>query len=80
MTITVSITEYRNRTDEILDAVIEEQETVVVRSPTAATSSWFRPSNRGAGQDRLPRFNRRQPCCPVANPQGRSGPCVEVEL
>ena len=30
MTITVSITEYRNRTDEILDAVIEGEETVVV--------------------------------------------------
>jgi hypothetical protein len=25
MTITVSITEYRNRTDEILDAVIEDR-------------------------------------------------------
>ena len=30
MTITVSVTEYRNRTDEILDAVIEGEETVVV--------------------------------------------------
>lgn len=30
MTITVSITEYRNRTDEILDTVIEGEETVVV--------------------------------------------------
>ncbi|MGH8575547.1 MAG: type II toxin-antitoxin system Phd/YefM family antitoxin [Gammaproteobacteria bacterium] len=30
MTITVSITEYRNRTDEILDAVIEGEETVIV--------------------------------------------------
>jgi antitoxin YefM len=30
VTITVSITEYRNRTDEILDAVIEGEETVVV--------------------------------------------------
>ncbi len=74
MTITVSITEYRNRTDEILDPVIEGEETVVV---TLADGRNFVlvPGPRIAqyGRDRLSHVDRRQPCRSLAKPKRGGG-------